>query len=129
MPFARFILLGLRLCIGLAIIGVALFGWFVFHWPNSLNIAVVIMGGFIEVQTVVSFLWASAQVDDDTIEEAKQHTKWANPYADAAKLAITTQGVVLGLISFTGLAKSHVTVKIGAASLVLGVLVGSAMYL
>jgi hypothetical protein len=110
-------------------IAVALLGWFVFHWPRSLNIAILIMGGFIEVQTVTSFRWSTAEVDDETAKEAEQHTRWANPYADAAKLAIATQGVVLGLISFGGLAQSHVTVKIGAASLALGVLVGSAMYL
>jgi hypothetical protein len=119
----------LRLSIGLAIIAAALLGWFVFHWPNSLNIAIVIMGGFIEAQTVASVLWANAKVDDEAKKEAEQRTKWTNPWADVAKLSITTQGLVLGLISFAGLAKSHVTVKIGAASLAFGVLVGSSMYL
>ena len=62
-------------------------------------------------------------------EEAALRHAIANPYVDAAKVAITTQGVVLGLISFSGLSHVDVTVKVGAASLVVGVLIASAMYL
>lgn len=133
MPLAVFCLLFIRLITGFAIIVLALLGWHLlgwhhFHWHKSLNIAIAIMGGFIVVQTIGSYLWQRVSPTDEQIEAAMKEAV-PNPYADAAKTALTTQGVVLGLIALLGLPKLDLTVKIGAASLAAGVLIASAMYL
>ncbi len=121
-------LLLLRIALGVSVVGLAALGWRAFQWHASLNIAILIFGGFVLVQVVASYWWQRQDLTDEQARSA-QADAVKNPHVDAAKLAITTQGVVLGLISFSGLAKLDITVKVGAASLALGVMLGSIMYL
>src|SRR5207248_10805856 len=105
-----------RLITGFLIIGAALLGWHAFGWHNSLNVAIAIFGSFVIVQACVSYCWQRASPTEEQIEAALKEAV-PNAYADAAKVALTTQGVVLGLIALLGLPTVDVTVKVGAASL------------
>jgi hypothetical protein len=108
----------------IALIGfaaLAVLGWTTFDWPEPLDAALAAMTLFVLLQTVAAALWvrgAATAIGDDT----------GNPYADAAKVTITTQGVVLGLVTFkTGDAMSA-TAQVGACSLVAGVLLAVVLY-
>lgn len=130
-----------RIGTGFTLIELAVLGWTVFEWSPELNISIMIMGGFIVLQTIVSYLWARpymadadakvpAAADASSEDKVPPEVNLApNSYADAAKLAITTQGVVLGLVSFTGESLSNATLKAGAASLAAGVLIATVLYL
>jgi hypothetical protein len=115
--------------LGVAVIAgvVALLGFKTFGWDTSLSVAVAIMGGFIVVQTLFSYLWARGSFGAPAPEGPSGAE--SNAWVDTAKLSITTQGVVLGLIAFAGKGSLNMTLRAGAASLALGVLVATAMYL
>lgn len=105
-------------CIALGVAALTLFGWAI-----SLGVSLVLMGCFILIETEVLFRWAAggaAPEDTSQVDRA---------YADAAKVAITTQGVVLGLIAFTGDSTPSTTVRVGASALVVGVLTAAVLYL
>jgi hypothetical protein len=123
-------LLLFRVETGLAAIVVAILGWTVFGWEVALNAALTIMGAFILIQTLAAYLWARPYIGRPSpFPEAAGGDASANPYSDAAKVAITTQGVVLGLISFSNSSGLNLTLRVGAASLAGGVLIASALYL
>jgi hypothetical protein len=115
--------------------GFALLGFLAFDWETSLNVAIAVVAGFILCTALVTHWWiwrylgtdgAGDQLgSDDTAGLAPSS---ANPFADAAKLSITTQGVVLGLIAFAGPEKPNLTLKAGSTSLAAGVLVASLLY-
>jgi hypothetical protein len=104
---------------------VSILGWTVFRWDAALNISLAILATVITVHNVGSYLWARksfrAKPDSDIPP--------TNVWADAAKLSITTQGVVLGLVSFSNSSKFTLTVKVGAAALATGVVVATMLYL
>jgi hypothetical protein len=104
-----------------AIIGVA-----VFDWAASLTISLVAMTAFVVAETTVLYLWARpyAQGGGEGSSAGAD-----NPYAEAAKIAITTQGVVLGLVALQEGRLPDVTLKVGACALVLGVLCAGVLYL
>jgi hypothetical protein len=112
-----------RLGTALAAIELAVLGWTAFEWGSALNVAIVIMGGFIILQTGVVYVWNKGA------DRPSTEALTVNAYVDCAKLAITTQGVVLGLISFNGQSLSDVTLKVGAVSLAAGVLIATVLYL
>ncbi len=136
-------LLVIRIGTGLAVLVISVLGWTEFGWPSELNVAVDILGMFIIIQTLGSYLWFSLPVRPSphtTHDESPSSggtraltdiptSAASNSYADAAKLAITTQGIVLGLISFSITSSWNLVTKVGAASLAAGVLIASVMYL
>jgi hypothetical protein len=121
-------ILATRIGAGLIALIVSVLGATKLDWDGELNTSFAIMGGFILIQTLGSYLWARPYIGK-TPESTPPPAGADNPYADAAKVAITTQGVVLGLISFADGSKLSLTVKVGAASLAAGVLLASSLYL
>lgn len=105
-------------CVVLGVVGLKLFGW-----PVSLDVSLVLFGCFVAVETVGFFLWAAEDAGPVDTEQI------ARAYPDAAKVAITTQGIVLGLIAFTGDSTPGMTVRVGASALVAGVLASAVLYL
>jgi hypothetical protein len=120
-------LLGFRVATACGAGIVALLGWISFDWDTSLNVAIAIMSGFILCETVGIYLWELPAIRGGSppVDSGAP----ANPYADVAKVALTTQGVVLGLVSFSGPSTLNLTLKVGTASLAAGVLIASVMYL
>lgn len=125
------LLLCFRAATGIGAILVAAFGRTRFDLEKPLVVSLAVIGAFILVQTLGSYLWARPYLADSPLADAEDRTAepGANAYADAAKLAISTQGVVLGLISFTSSDAPSQTIKVGAASLAGGVLIASSLYL
>ena len=123
--------LGIRLAISVACLASAFFGhkW---QWDTPLLVALLVTGGFEIVATAGYWLWAKS-----SFAQADQHAAAAdataagagpsNAYADAAKVALTTQGVVLGLIAFKE-GSLNTTLKVGASSLAAGVLLSAFLY-
>lgn len=108
----------------------------------TLGLAVVIA-----VETACTYLWIRpylAAASEGTTRERDQSTpadengnddadaamvaRNAEILRDAARLAISTQGIVLGLVSFSSARELTTTAKVGASSLVIGVLVGVILY-
>jgi hypothetical protein len=159
----KFAILTFRLGTALVFLQLALLGWIAFDWAPSLNLALLVMGSFIVVQTIGSYVWVAPYLigrDRDRTDgsvasdvprpgEAEEPLgdlptgegapapgetpnlalQQANGYRDAAKLAITTQGFVLGLISFGNNAGSTTTTRVGGAALAFGVLTATSLYL
>jgi hypothetical protein len=88
-------------------------------WPSALNAALLTMACFVALETTIFYLWAQGGSGDSD----------SNPYADAARVAITTQGVVLGLVAFQQGSLNSVATKVGACALVAGVLSALILYL
>jgi hypothetical protein len=125
------LLLTIRVEIGLAAIGAAVLGLTVLNWETALDVSLITIGVFILLQTLALYLWGKTNVgrEADDAPAATPRAEGVNVYADAAKFAITTQGVVLGLVAFADPRRLNLTLKVGAASLAVGVLIGSALYL
>jgi hypothetical protein len=119
------LLLVVRLCMGLCAAMLSALGLTTFNWDVALDISLAILAGIIWTETLGSFLWArtyfGATLDPDIPR--------SNVHADAAKVSITTQGVVLGLVSLSSSSKLTVTLKVGAAALGAGVVVATILYL
>jgi hypothetical protein len=125
-PWRRMGLLGFRVATAATAGVVAALGWTSFGWESSLNVAIAIMSVFIFCETLGIYLWESpAFAGSASVESVSSQ----NPYAEVAKVALTTQGLVLGLISFSGPSVLNLTLKVGSASLAAGVLIASVMYL
>jgi hypothetical protein len=103
----------------------AVAGWTIFAWPKSLDVALSVMTLFIAIETVVFDLWAKGGGSSMPVEGSGA----GNAYADAAKVAITTQGIVLGLVAFQEGRLPNVTVAAGACALAAGVLAAGVLYL
>lgn len=151
MPFRLKLLVAFRIAAGVLLLALAELGWTAFHWDTSLNVAIAVMGAFILIETSVSYVWArptlaamlsaqaaalqappppaAGQVPPVPPAPATAQGPPANPFADAAKVAISTQGLVLGLVSFSDASSGNTTVKIGTASLVAGVLLAIMLYM
>jgi hypothetical protein len=120
-------LAGFRLATGAALVEIGILGWGPWRWPTALNLALVIMGGFVLLQAMISYLWAFLPAEDPPPEMNAGPRD--NPHADWARMCISTQGVVLGLVFVKEKGLSNLTIEIGAASLAGGVLVGLIYYL
>jgi hypothetical protein len=119
---------GLLVMCGLAAVVfavVATAGLLCFGWPQELVVALYAMAGFVVVETLVLFLWARPYVGGGVGGVADL----GDAYADAAKVAITTQGVVLGLVAFQEGRLPNATLKVGAVALAVGVLTAAVLYL
>lgn len=127
------ILWALWLTAFLTAVTLAVLGFATFNWERSLNVSIAVLAGFIICTALLTYAWIRPYIGLDlrgAIEEQAKSTGLpSNPFADAAKVAITTQGVVLGLISFAGPDRLSPTLKSGSASLAAGVLVASLLYL
>jgi hypothetical protein len=119
------LLLTFRLSTALLAVGLSALGWTTFDWDTALNISLAVLAGIVVVQTASAYLWASryfgVRVESDIPP--------TNVHADAAKVSITTQGVVLGLVSFSESSKLAMTVKVGSAALATGVVLATILYL
>jgi hypothetical protein len=120
-----------RIAVAAACLAAAVLGWRTFGWDRSLDVALTVMGVFVLVETATFYLWArkyfAAPASASTNAAAPQGAD--NPYSDAAKLAITTQGVVLGLVTFGKGSLASTTEKVGASALAAGVLAATILYL
>jgi hypothetical protein len=118
---------------------VALLGFLAFGWETSLNVSVAVLSVFVAATAVMTYLWilpgtsSPAARDEPAGEEkaaaASARSDGSNAFAEGANMIVTTQGVVLGLLAFSGPSHLSPTLKAGAASLVTGVLAGSLLYL
>lgn len=100
-------------------------GWTSFDWDTALNVSLAALAGIIVAQTVGSYVWASSYFGVPVESDIPR----TNVHADAAKVSITTQGVVLGLVSFSEASTLATTVKVGSAALATGVVVATILYL
>jgi len=116
----------LRALVALAFGAAATLGLLGFDWPHELVVALFAMAGFVVVETLVLFLWARPYISG---YQGGGAASLGNAYPDAAKIAITTQGVVLGLITFQEGQLPNTTLKVAAVTLVAGVLVAGVLYL
>ena len=133
MPVDRLLqwVLGVRVVAGSIFLALAALGWTVFSWSPTLNASLAAMVLFILAETGASYWWAYPYIEarQPEPEPAQSAPAVGNAYADAAKVAITTQGFVLGLIAFQGSGLPNATVKAGASALVIGVLSAAILYL
>jgi len=80
------------------------------------------LGGVILAHLVLSFAWTSGGGGGDPPADQ------AGAFRGAAQLVITTDGIVLALISFADRNSLTVTTKVGASSLGVGVVVSVVLY-
>lgn len=116
--------LAIRCLVVVAFAAAATLGLLTFAWSIDLCLALFAMAAFVAVETSVLYLWSrssGAAVGSTSVDR--------NPYAEAAKVAITTEGIVLGLVAFQEGALEDTTVKVGACALVVGVLSAGLLYL
>jgi hypothetical protein len=123
----RGVVLAFRLCVAVGFIAASALGREAWGWPGTLDVALAVMGCFVALETGVFFFWARGAFEHATEQPDRSSTD--NPYADAARVAITTQGIVLGLVTFKQGSLSDITVKVGACALVAGVLSALVLYL
>ena len=95
------------------------------NWPTPLVVALFVTAGFVLVESTFLYLWARRY----TTGGVGGQDELGNAYADAAKVAITTQGVVLGLVAFQEGRLPNTTLRVAACALVAGVLAASILYL
>jgi hypothetical protein len=119
-------LLVIRLIVASGLLLTAILSAFGFFWELPLTLSLVVMGLFVSAQALGGYKWALGYLRSPPRDPKSGEP---NPYADAAKVMLTTQGVVLGLVSFSGDGKLSLVVKIGSSSLAAGVLVASALYM
>ncbi len=96
------------------------FGLLLYNWPTPLCVVLFVMAVYVLIETVLLVGWASGS--DFQVSEMS-----GSPYKEMVKVAITTQGVVLGLVAFKEGSLPNATVKVGACSLVGGILVAGAL--
>lgn len=116
---ARF-LLGFRALAILVFAALGVCGLLLFGWPISLCVVLFVMAAYILAETVLLAGWASGS-DFEVSPDAQ-----GSPYKEIVKVTITTQGVVLGLVAFQEGPLPNATLKLGACSLVAGILVAGA---
>jgi len=124
--------LGIRAFAIAAFLALAALGSTAFSWEVTLNVAFGAMVIFILAEGAMSYWWSSPSIasrGSQGEEQPSSSSDQGNPYAEAAKVAITTQGFVLGLIAFQGSGLPNPTVKAGASALVIGVLAAAVLYL
>lgn len=126
-------ILGVRAIAIAAFLALTALGSLVFSWEVTLNVALGAMVIFILAEGAVSYWWSSPFLEKSGESKGKKQSQSgpaeSNLYAEAAKVAITTQGFVLGLIAFQGNGLPNPTVKAGASALVVGVLAAAILYL
>ena len=133
----RRLLIALRYATAVGFAVAAFFSGTVFGWADSLGAALALMGAFVAIEATIYYKWAHsgdappeehAQAEPDVCTPPAPRSAPVNAYADAARVAITTEGVVLGLVVFQPGSLAGPTVKIGASSLVAGVLSALILY-
>jgi hypothetical protein len=119
--------LTIRLGAACAFAAAGLLGLLSFDWPGALTIALFAMTGYVVLETAVLYLWARPYIRG--MGGGTGGGGGGNAYADAAKIAITTQGVVLGLVAFQEGRLPNTTLRVAASALVAGVLLAGILYL
>lgn len=114
-------LIALRVVAAIIFAAAAAAGLFLFDWPTPLCVVLFAMAVYIALETAILVAWASASNFRAPPQPA------GSPYKEMVTVAITTQGVVLGLVAFQAGTLPNATVKVGACSLVTGILVAGAL--
>lgn len=114
-------LIVLRVIVAIVCAAAAVAGLILFDWPTPLCVVLFAMAAYIALETAILVAWASASDFEAPPQPA------GSPYKEMVTVAITTQGVVLGLVAFQDGPLPNATVKVGACSLVAGIFVAGAL--
>jgi hypothetical protein len=124
-----------RIATGVSALGAALILGALTSVETNLVVATAVLGVVVLATTGLDYAWVAPYLRDppDAVI-ARQHSAapgaadGAEVLRDAAKLSISTQGVVLGLFSLSSRDELTVTATVGATALGVGVLVATTLY-